>query len=113
MKCLLKNWKIGAYFGSIVLAVGIGMASTTVGEGMTGSAANCKHYVLSDQCPTSHTCGTYNKCITKNSGGGADSCNSAISTRCFNSGIPRCNDLNNQMDHAGLVYQECNANTSE
>jgi hypothetical protein len=25
MKCLLKNWKIGAYFGSIVLAVGIGM----------------------------------------------------------------------------------------
>jgi hypothetical protein len=35
MKCLLKNWKIGAYFGSIVLAIGIAVFQTTVKEGVT------------------------------------------------------------------------------
>ncbi|MDR1479828.1 MAG: hypothetical protein LBJ00_12920 [Planctomycetaceae bacterium] len=47
MKCLLKNWKIGAYFGSIVLAVGIGMVHTTTGGNVSGGIP-C-NYRMSDQ----------------------------------------------------------------
>jgi hypothetical protein len=35
MKISMKYWKIGAYFGSIALAVGIGMFQATAKEGIT------------------------------------------------------------------------------
>jgi hypothetical protein len=105
----MKHWKIGVYFGSIALAVGIGMFQATAKEGMTmGSRANCTHDVQSNDCVLPNNCGTYNTCTTKESGG-ADSCNSAVSTRCFNSTVEYCNSMTQQKDHAGLTYQECNA----
>jgi hypothetical protein len=111
MKFLIKNWKIGAYFGSIALAVGIGMFQTTAKEGMTmgmGSRANCTHAVQSNYCPTVG-CGEYNTCTTVEDGG-ADSCNTNAGTRCYNSAPNTgCNVYSYQKDHAGLTYQECNA----
>jgi hypothetical protein len=46
MKVSMKYWKIGAYFGSIALAVGIGMVYTTAREKTGGEACN---YRVSDQ----------------------------------------------------------------
>jgi hypothetical protein len=113
MRFLMKNWKIGAYFGSIALAVTIGMFQTTPKEGMTmGSKANCTHAVKSNDCqPTATLCGIYNTCTSKESGG-ADICNSLVSTRCYYADVDHCNTLVLQQDHAGLTYRECDVEQS-
>jgi hypothetical protein len=106
MKVSMKCWKIGVYFGSIALAVGIGMFQVGKEGGTIGSRANCVHNVTSNECPT-RICGTYDTCTTVESGG-ADSCSTtAGGTRCFSAGTTNCISLVQQKNHAGLTYQEC------
>jgi hypothetical protein len=59
MKVSMKYWKIGAYFGSIALAVGIGVFATTAREVGVGSdscnsgspaTGNCKNLVGINIC---------------------------------------------------------------
>jgi hypothetical protein len=69
MKCLLKNWKIGAYFGSIVLAVGIGMVSTTAREGgVGGTPVGCTYLGYKDvPCSSMYTACTSGTFFAANS----------------------------------------------
>jgi hypothetical protein len=53
MKVSMKYWKIGAYFGSIALAVGIGMFQTGKIKSETGSIAelpDCEVVLRSPDC---------------------------------------------------------------
>ncbi|MDR2170295.1 MAG: hypothetical protein LBP59_09150 [Planctomycetaceae bacterium] len=113
---LLKNWKIGAYFGSIALAVTIGMFQTTAREGISFGGVECIHIVTSKQCPNGvgFTCGRYDTCKTKiDAPKGADECDTAANVRCYVPGIELCDNPNKKKNHAGLIYKDCIISSSE
>jgi hypothetical protein len=103
MKISMKYWKIGAYFGSIALAVTIGMFATTANQ--QGATSTCIQGLQSNMCPNQF-CGSYNTCQSVEAGKGADECNTSTSTACYEAGTT-CNTPGAKRDSAGLVYREC------
>jgi len=97
------------YVFSIVLAIGIGMASTGRNDSMGARQSECKQDTNENDCPpAAGWCGKYNTCKTVAPGAGADSC-SSNSSRCYNSSVSNCNSLSYQRDHYTLTYADCNA----